>query len=176
MSIVYILFYVLFLSAGIVCAQVLDVIEHLFMTMFEGLSSRYPRELAAVQSQYPFAPIQAKPCRLTFAGESSLDCSVCTSSSCINRFVSIFSTYTSVCIGLVQGALFLVRKDPVCVQFRSSSGQALQAAICWCTTDVIECVWSVYMNVVCLKILHCCNYFAASLQSVLHIALEVSCV
>lgn len=49
-------------------AQVLDVIETLFLTMFEGLTTRYAAELEAVQAQYPFVPIQAKPVRLTFAG------------------------------------------------------------------------------------------------------------
>lgn len=46
--------------------EVLDVIESLFMTMFEGLKTRYAAELEAVQGQYPFTPIQAKPLRLTF--------------------------------------------------------------------------------------------------------------
>jgi aspartyl-tRNA synthetase len=51
---------------------VLDVIESLFMTMFDGLKTRYAAELEAVQGQYPFTPIQAKPLRLTFAGGGSL--------------------------------------------------------------------------------------------------------
>jgi hypothetical protein len=50
---------------------VLDVIESLFMTMFEGLKTRYAAELEAVQGQYPFTPIQAKPLRLTFPGGGS---------------------------------------------------------------------------------------------------------
>lgn len=48
--------------------QVLDVIEALFMSMFEGLKTKYAAELEAVQAQYPFTPIEAKPLRLTFAG------------------------------------------------------------------------------------------------------------
>jgi hypothetical protein len=36
--------------------------------MFEGLKTRYTPELEAVQAQYPFSPIEAKPLRLTFAG------------------------------------------------------------------------------------------------------------
>jgi hypothetical protein len=48
---------------------VLEVIEALFMATFEGLSTRYAVELATIQQQYPFAPIEAKPLRLTFAGE-----------------------------------------------------------------------------------------------------------
>ncbi|WIA17369.1 hypothetical protein OEZ85_014230 [Tetradesmus obliquus] len=47
--------------------EVLDVIEHLFMHMFNGLATKYAAELEAVQSQYPFEPIAAKPVRLTFA-------------------------------------------------------------------------------------------------------------
>eukprot|EP00878_Enallax_costatus_P016449 GHUV01017254.1.p1 GENE.GHUV01017254.1~~GHUV01017254.1.p1 ORF type:complete len:473 (+),score=150.41 GHUV01017254.1:342-1760(+) len=47
--------------------EVLDVIEHLFMTMFDGLRIRYAKELETVQTQYPFDPIEAKPVRLTFA-------------------------------------------------------------------------------------------------------------
>jgi hypothetical protein len=47
---------------------VLDVIEHLFMHMFNGLATIYEAELEAVQAQFPFEPIQAKPLRLTFAG------------------------------------------------------------------------------------------------------------
>jgi hypothetical protein len=52
--------------------QVLDVIEALFMTIFDGLKTRYAAELEAVQAQYPFVPIEAKPVRLTFAGKSCL--------------------------------------------------------------------------------------------------------
>jgi hypothetical protein len=44
------------------------VIEALFMTIFDGLKTRYAAELEAVQGQYPFVPIEAKPVRLTFAG------------------------------------------------------------------------------------------------------------
>lgn len=46
----------------------MDVIEKLFMTMFDGLATKYAKELAVVQTQYPFTPITAKPVRLTFAG------------------------------------------------------------------------------------------------------------
>jgi hypothetical protein len=53
---------------GATNAQVLDVIESLFMAIFDGLKSRYATELAAVQAQYPFTPIEAKPTRLTFEG------------------------------------------------------------------------------------------------------------
>jgi len=47
--------------------EVMDVIEKLFMATFEGLTTRHAVELAFVQQQYPFAPIEAKPLRLTFA-------------------------------------------------------------------------------------------------------------
>lgn len=50
------------------------MIESLFMTMFDGLKTRYAAELEAVQGQYPFTPIQAKPLRLTFAGGDSRLC------------------------------------------------------------------------------------------------------
>jgi hypothetical protein len=61
----------LFVCAALVAAaQVLDVIEHLFMHMFNGLATKYATELEAVQAQYPFEPIAAKPVRLTFAGAS----------------------------------------------------------------------------------------------------------
>lgn len=46
--------------------EVLDVIEALFMHMFDGLTTRYAAELAAIAQQYPFEPIVAKPTRITF--------------------------------------------------------------------------------------------------------------
>ncbi len=49
----------------------MDVIEKLFMSMFEGLATRCSRELEAIRQQYPFEPLQAKPLRLTFAGQQS---------------------------------------------------------------------------------------------------------
>ncbi|KAF8065924.1 IBI1 [Scenedesmus sp. PABB004] len=48
-------------------SEVMDVIERLFMAIFDGLATRYAPELAAVAAQYPFEPIAAKPLRLTFA-------------------------------------------------------------------------------------------------------------
>jgi hypothetical protein len=50
------------------------VIEHLFMHMFNGLATKYAAELEAVQAQFPFEPIQAKPLRLTFAGADLQPC------------------------------------------------------------------------------------------------------
>jgi aspartyl-tRNA synthetase len=50
----------------------MDVIDTLFMTIFDGLATTYATELEAVQSQFPFEPIQAKPTRLTYAGERVL--------------------------------------------------------------------------------------------------------
>lgn len=47
--------------------QVLDVIEALFMHMFDGLATRYAKELAFIAQQYPFEPLVAKPTRITFA-------------------------------------------------------------------------------------------------------------
>lgn len=47
--------------------EVLDVIESLFMHMFDGLATRYAADLAAINHQYPFTPIVAKPTRITFA-------------------------------------------------------------------------------------------------------------
>ena len=47
--------------------EVLDVIEALFMHMFDGLASRHAKDLAAIAQQYPFEPIVAKPTRVTFA-------------------------------------------------------------------------------------------------------------
>jgi aspartyl-tRNA synthetase len=46
---------------------VLDVIEALFMHMFDGLATRYAKELAFIAQQYPFEPLVAKPTRITFA-------------------------------------------------------------------------------------------------------------
>ncbi|CAD7699370.1 unnamed protein product [Ostreobium quekettii] len=48
-------------------SEVLDVVEDLFMNMFEGLRARFSRELAAVASQFPFEPFEAKPVRLLFS-------------------------------------------------------------------------------------------------------------
>lgn len=47
--------------------EVMDVIEALFMHLFNGLASKYEHELSVVSQQYPFEPIVAKPTRLTFA-------------------------------------------------------------------------------------------------------------
>lgn len=47
--------------------EVLDVIEALFMHMFDGLERDHARDLAAIAQQYPFEPIVAKPTRITFA-------------------------------------------------------------------------------------------------------------
>lgn len=44
----------------------LDVIEALFMHMFDGLATRHAKDLAFIAQQYPFEPIVAKPTRITF--------------------------------------------------------------------------------------------------------------
>jgi hypothetical protein len=46
--------------------QVLDVIEALFLHMFDGLATKHAADLAAIAQQYPFEPIVAKPTRITF--------------------------------------------------------------------------------------------------------------
>jgi aspartyl/asparaginyl-tRNA synthetase len=46
---------------------VLDVIDAMFMHIFEGLATRCAAELAAINKQYPFEPFVAKPTRITFA-------------------------------------------------------------------------------------------------------------
>eukprot|EP01111_Echinosteliopsis_oligospora_P005618 TRINITY_DN1909_c0_g1_i1.p1 TRINITY_DN1909_c0_g1~~TRINITY_DN1909_c0_g1_i1.p1 ORF type:complete len:599 (-),score=224.21 TRINITY_DN1909_c0_g1_i1:59-1807(-) len=48
--------------------EVLDVLDKLFVNIFEGLEKKYARELEVVDQQYPFAPLQyLKPTlRLTF--------------------------------------------------------------------------------------------------------------
>jgi aspartyl/asparaginyl-tRNA synthetase len=38
--------------------EVLEVIHHLFRHIFEGLESRYARELAVIRAQYPSQPVQ----------------------------------------------------------------------------------------------------------------------
>ena len=51
----------------LVSSQVLDVIEALFMHMFDGIATRCKRDLETIAAQYPFEPIVAKPTRITFA-------------------------------------------------------------------------------------------------------------
>lgn len=48
--------------------EVLDVLDNLFVTMFDGLNERFDPELKAVQQQYPFEPLEyLRPTlRLTF--------------------------------------------------------------------------------------------------------------
>jgi aspartyl-tRNA synthetase len=48
--------------------EVLDVLDGLFNHIFEGLNTKFAREIEAVRAQYPFEPLQWKyPCkRLTF--------------------------------------------------------------------------------------------------------------
>ena len=49
--------------------EVLDVLDRLFVSMFQGLEQRCAKELAVINQQYPFAPLQYLPrtLRLTFA-------------------------------------------------------------------------------------------------------------
>jgi len=42
------------------CGQVLDVIERLFVHIFDGLKERYSKELEAINKQYPFEPLQVR--------------------------------------------------------------------------------------------------------------------
>ncbi|GLC46632.1 hypothetical protein PLESTB_001761700 [Pleodorina starrii] len=46
--------------------EVLDVIEKLFGAIFDGLSTKYAKELAVIAEQYPFDVPTFKPLRLTF--------------------------------------------------------------------------------------------------------------
>lgn len=46
--------------------EVLEVIEALFMSLFDGLAKDYAGELATIGQQYPFEPLIYRPCRLTF--------------------------------------------------------------------------------------------------------------
>jgi aspartyl/asparaginyl-tRNA synthetase len=50
-------------------SEVMVVIERIFMDMFKWLEDKCGRDLATIAGQYPFEPIVAKPCRLTFEGE-----------------------------------------------------------------------------------------------------------
>jgi aspartyl-tRNA synthetase len=50
-------------------SEVMDVIERIFMDMFDGIKRDCGRDLEAIAAQYPFEPIEAKPLRLTFEGE-----------------------------------------------------------------------------------------------------------
>ena len=47
--------------------EVLDVLDALFMAIFDGLARDCAPELAAIAAQYPAEPFAAKPLRLTFA-------------------------------------------------------------------------------------------------------------
>ena len=50
--------------------EVLDVLDHLFFYIFEGLKKRYQNELDSINEQFPFSPLQylspSKALRLTF--------------------------------------------------------------------------------------------------------------
>jgi nondiscriminating aspartyl-tRNA synthetase len=46
--------------------EVLDVLEKLFMYMFDGLKTGCAKELEVIGQQYPFEPIEYKPLRLEF--------------------------------------------------------------------------------------------------------------
>eukprot|EP01025_Chloroclados_australasicus_P032334 TRINITY_DN3277_c0_g3_i1.p1 TRINITY_DN3277_c0_g3~~TRINITY_DN3277_c0_g3_i1.p1 ORF type:complete len:595 (-),score=55.18 TRINITY_DN3277_c0_g3_i1:165-1757(-) len=48
-------------------SEVLDIIEGLFLFIFEGLKNNFSQDLEAIALQYPFQPLQYKPLRLTFA-------------------------------------------------------------------------------------------------------------
>jgi hypothetical protein len=73
---------------------VLDVIEHLFMHMFNGLATKYASELEAVQAQYPFEPIAAKPVRLTFAGAAAYVCAAMSNSVKCLRMLLLAVSFT----------------------------------------------------------------------------------
>jgi aspartyl/asparaginyl-tRNA synthetase len=47
-------------------SEVMDIIETLFMALFDGLAKDYATELAVIGQQYPFEPLEYCPCRLTF--------------------------------------------------------------------------------------------------------------
>lgn len=49
--------------------EVLDVLDHLFVYMFQGLQSRFANELSVINQQHPFEPLQYLPetLRITFA-------------------------------------------------------------------------------------------------------------
>jgi aspartyl-tRNA synthetase len=38
--------------------EVLDVLDNLFLTMFDGLSERFAHELSVVNKQFPFEPLK----------------------------------------------------------------------------------------------------------------------
>ena len=49
--------------------EVLDVLDHLFVYMFQGLQNKYGTELSVINEQYPFEPLEYLPetLRITFA-------------------------------------------------------------------------------------------------------------
>eukprot|EP01024_Parvocaulis_polyphysoides_P034152 TRINITY_DN3022_c1_g1_i1.p1 TRINITY_DN3022_c1_g1~~TRINITY_DN3022_c1_g1_i1.p1 ORF type:complete len:580 (+),score=79.85 TRINITY_DN3022_c1_g1_i1:155-1741(+) len=47
-------------------SEVMEVIEGLFMYIFEGLNNKFKHELETIAAQYPFEPLIYKPLRLTF--------------------------------------------------------------------------------------------------------------
>jgi aspartyl/asparaginyl-tRNA synthetase len=49
--------------------EVLDVLDHLFVYMFQGLQNRFAKELSVISQQYPFEPLEYLPetLRITFA-------------------------------------------------------------------------------------------------------------
>lgn len=47
--------------------EVMDVLEQLFMHLFNGLNDKYSKELDVIRQQYPFEPLPYKPLRLEFA-------------------------------------------------------------------------------------------------------------
>jgi len=42
----------------LVCLQVLDVLEKVFLTIFDGLNEKCAKQLTAINEQYPFEPLQ----------------------------------------------------------------------------------------------------------------------
>ncbi|OMO73501.1 Aspartyl/Asparaginyl-tRNA synthetase, class IIb [Corchorus olitorius] len=47
-------------------SEVMDIVDRLFVTIFDGLNERCKKELELVRKQYPFEPLKYKPLRLTF--------------------------------------------------------------------------------------------------------------
>lgn len=38
----------------------MDIVDHLFVAMFDGLNKNFEKELEAVRTQYPFEPLKVK--------------------------------------------------------------------------------------------------------------------
>lgn len=46
------------LNAELLRVQVLDVLEKVFLTIFDGLNDKCAKQLKAINEQYPFEPLQ----------------------------------------------------------------------------------------------------------------------